>query len=84
MIQEITDEDVMSEDMTVESASTAEITISVNSGATVVEMETSGHKIKHHHMDGPFANVHLYNNSSPYDFLNLMMSEEFSSGILQE
>ena len=47
-------------------------------------MDTSGHKTKRYHMDGPSAHVGLDHNSSPYDFLNSMMGEESRSGIFQE
>ena len=47
-------------------------------------METSGHKTKRRHMGGTSTHVHSDHNYSPYDFFNLMMSEEFSSGIFQE
>ena len=35
-------------------------------------------------MGGPSSHVHLHHNSSPYNFFNLMMSEEFGSAIFQE
>ena len=35
-------------------------------------------------MGGPSDHVNLDHNSSQYDFFNLMMSEEFRIGILQE
>ena len=47
-------------------------------------MDTSGHKTKRHHMAGPSLKVHLNHNSSPYNFLNLIISEEFRSIIFQE
>ena len=83
VIQEITDEDGIIEDIAIESASTVESVLSGDSGATVVTMETLGHKTNIHHMDGNYARVYLYHNSLPYDVFNLMMSEEFRSGILQ-
>ena len=56
----------MLEDMTIESASTVESVESVYSGATVVEMNTLGHKTKRHHMGGTSTHVHVYHNYSPY------------------
>ena len=47
-------------------------------------MDTLGHKIKRHIIVGTSAHVHFYNNPSPYDFFNLIISEEFLRGILQE
>ena len=35
-------------------------------------------------MGGPSAHVNLYHNSLPYDLFNLMMSDEFMSGIFKE
>ena len=35
-------------------------------------------------MGGTYTHVHLDHNSSPYNFFNLMMSEDFRIGILQE
>ena len=66
MIQEITYEDGMLEDITIESDSIVENVGSVDSGATVVEMDISVHKIKRNNMGGPSAHVHLYHNLSPY------------------
>ena len=65
MIQEITDEDGMLEDITIELASTVESVGSEDSGATVVSMDNSGDNTKRHHMSGPSDHVHLYRNSSP-------------------
>ena len=73
----------MPEDITIESTSTVESVGSGDSGATVVAVDTSGHKTKRHHMGGPSAHVQLDHNSSPYDFFTLMMSEEFRRSILQ-
>ena len=53
------------------------------SGATVVEMDTTGHNTKRHHMGEPSAHVHLNHNSSSYDFFNFIISGEFRSSILQ-
>ena len=58
--------------------------LSEDSGAKVVEMYTAGHNTKSIHMVGPSPHVNLYYNSSPYDFFNLVMSELFRSGFLQE
>ena len=55
----------MLEDITIESASTVESAVSVDSGATVVSMESSGENTKRHNMSGPSNHVHLYSNSSP-------------------
>ena len=74
----------MLEDITIESSSTVEILVSGYSDAAVVAMDTLVHKTKIHHMVGPSARVRLDHNSSPYDFFNLIMSEEFRSVILQE
>ena len=82
MKQEITDEDGMLEDITFESASTVESVGSGDSGEIIVEMDTSCHKTKRHHTGGPSAHVHLYHNSLTYNSFNLIMSEEFRSGIL--
>ena len=60
---------------------------SVGSGdsvTTVVAMENSVHKTKRNHMSGNSAHVYLNHNSSPYDLFNLIMSEDFWSGIFQE
>ena len=60
---------------------------SVGSGdsvTTVVAMENSVHKTKRNHMSGNSAHVYLNHNSSPYDLFNLIMSEDFRSGIFQE
>ena len=84
LIQEITDEYGMLEDFTIESASTVESVGSGDSGATVVEMDTLGHKNNSHNMGWPSVHFHLDHNSLPYDFFNLMMSEDFGRGILQE
>ena len=35
-------------------------------------------------MGGTYTHVHLDHNSSPYNLFNLMMSEDFRIGILQE
>ena len=71
MIQEITDENGMLEDITIESDSTVESVESGYSGATVVEMDTSGHKSRRHYMGGTSTHVNLYHNYSPYDSFNL-------------
>ena len=52
-------------------------------GGTVVEMDTTGHNTKRHHMGEPSAHVHLNHNSSSYDFFNFIISGEFRSSILQ-
>ena len=55
-----------------------------NSGAKVVEMDTSGHKSRIPHIGCTSTHVHLDHNYSPYDFFKLIIIEDFSSGILQE
>ena len=72
----------MLEDITVESSRTVESVGSGDSGATVVSMDTSGHKNKSHHMGGPSSRVHLDHKSSPCNLFNLRMSDQFRSGIL--
>ena len=62
----------MLEYITIESSSAMEILGSGDSGATVAAMDTSCHKTKRHHMDGPSARVHLDNNSSRYNLFNLI------------
>ena len=57
-IQEITDEDGMLEDITIEPASAVKIVGSGDSGVTVVKIDTSGHKTKCHHTGGPSSHVH--------------------------
>ena len=84
MIHEITDEDGILEDITIESYITVEIVGSVYSGATVPAMENSGHKTKRHNIGGNSDHVHVYHNSPPYHFFNLIMREEFRSSIFQE
>ena len=84
VIHKITYEDGMLEDITIESSRTVERVGSGDIGATVVEMDTSGHKTKRNHVCGPSYHVHLDHNSSPYAFFKLMMIEEFRSVILQE
>ena len=54
------------------------------SGAKVVEMDTSCHKSRRHHMGVTSTHVHVYHNHSPYDFSNFIISENFKSGILKE
>ena len=53
----------MLEDITIGSYSTVESVGSVDSGKTVVTMDTSCHNTKRHHMVGSSAHVHLYHNS---------------------
>ena len=65
VIHEITDEYGMLEDITIESASTLESVVSGDIGATVAEIDISGHNTKCRHMGGPSAHMHLYHNSSP-------------------
>ena len=72
----------MLEDITIESASTVESVGSGDSGIIVVSMDISGHKTKRNYMGGTSDHVHLDHNSASYDFFNLMISEEFRSGIL--
>ena len=84
VIQEITDEDGMLEDITIESASTVGSVVSGDIGAAVAAMENSGHRTNCNHMGGTYAYMHLYHNSSPYDFFNLMTSEDLRSVILKE
>ena len=84
VIQEITDEDGMLEDIKIEAVSTVESIGSGYIGATVVGMDTSGNNTNHHNMGGPSAHMNLDHNYSPYDFFKLMMSEDLRSGILQE
>ena len=74
----------MIEDITIESDITVESVGSGYSGATVVEIDTSGHKNKYNHMGEPSTQVHLDNNSSQYYFFNLMISVDFRSSIFQE
>ena len=50
----------------------------------MVEIENSFHKTKRHHMIGPSSHVNLDNNSSLCDLVNLIMNEDFRSGILKE
>ena len=83
VIQEITDEDDMLEDITIEPDSTVESLGSEDIGVPVVENETSGNKTNSNHMVGPSSHVHLDHNSFLCDFFNLMMSADFRSSIWQ-
>ena len=66
-IQEITDKDGIIEYITIESDSTVESVGSGYSGATVVKMDTSGHKTNCHHMGGISTCVNLDHNSPSYN-----------------